>query len=799
MAVERYCIAIEGVLQGVGFRPFVYRLAQDKALSGWMANNSQGVQIEIQGEELLIREFLHELKAKKPQWAEIHNLQISSAALTATRGFTIRESMQSGNVSALVPPDLAPCDECLRDIFDPLNRRYQYPFTNCSNCGPRFSIIEHLPYDRTNTAMKQFPLCGDCQQEYENPLDRRFHAEPTACPNCGPKLQLCDPGGQMGGEMMVSQTGALEQAAQAILSGLIVAVKGVGGFHLLADATNTTAIARLREKKQRHAKPFALLYPNIETVQQHCLVSDSERDLLVSPRRPIVLLVTKDRLFADAEHDVIPGIAPNIAPGNPDLGIMLPCSPLHYLLMSRLQRPIIATSGNIAGEPICITNDQAMTRLGAIADLFLLHDRPIVRPVDDSVVRVINGVAMMLRHGRGYAPLLLRLPEAITTKTGNIKDNKKDNSRSRPQADLLAVGGQLKSTVAVARNNRVYLSQHIGDLGSRRSQSAFEQAIVDLAGFYSIEPETVIHDQHPGYTSTEWAQLSGKKCIAVQHHVAHFFSCMAEQRYAGPALGVSWDGSGYGPGGTIRGGEFLYWDGEKQLSPVATLRSFPLPGAEQAIREPRRQAAGLLYALFGDEAFTVVPALWERFSSSEKHNLARMLSRQLNSPLSSSAGRLFDAVAALLGITTINDFEGQAAMALEFIARPSDITWHFPFEILPQDDAHQSGKCLVDWKPMIMSLLKSKDKAVPLADIAAAFHNTLAHMIVAVTQKVSDCPVFLSGGVFQNRRLSETVAALLHQNNRQVYGHQRVPPNDGGLALGQIYFTRCMEDNKPCV
>ncbi len=790
MAIERCCINIEGIVQGVGFRPFVYRLAQEKSLHGWVANHPQGVSIEVQGEALLIRGFLQALRTDKPQQADIHTLDYRPIALTEDAGFTIKKSIQRESVlpeqistASLisaplisapiisVPPDTAPCQGCIDEIFDPANRRYHYPFSNCTHCGPRFSIIQSLPYDRKNTTMQPFTLCSSCQQEYENPLDRRFHAEPTACPDCGPQLQLCD----AKGNLLTPNADALQQAADAILNGQIVAVKAVGGFQLLVDATNLHAVNRLRQKKNRADKPFALVYTDIESVQQHCIVSAVEKMLLLSPQRPIVLLA-KNKTCQNP-------VASCVAPGNTDLGIMLPASPLHYLLMALIQRPVVATSGNIAGEPICIKNTEALERLDPIADLFLMHNRTIVRPVDDSIARVINGVPTLLRRSRGYAPLPLLLPCPEST------------ALSPPE--LLAVGGQMKSCVALSHRHHVYLSQHLGDLDNRHTQQAFEGAISDLSHFCGVDPTTIIHDQHPNYASTHWAQASGKKCLAVQHHIAHFFSCMAEHHHLGRAIGISWDGSGYANDGTLRGGEFFCWNGQTEIDHFASLRPFPLPGGEQAIREPRRQAAGLLYAFMGDDAFTESPVLHQQFSPSELYNLQKMLSRQLNSPICSSAGRLFDAVAALLGIATHNHFEGQAAMALEACAYPSNASWHFPFGIINNENG-QPPRQTIDWEPMIRALLDSQNMKTPREDIAAAFHNTLAQIILTVTQPFDGYPVFLAGGVFQNKRLTETVTQLLRQHGQQVYHHERVPANDAGLALGQIYYTRCLE-NSSCV
>ncbi|WP_308367351.1 MULTISPECIES: carbamoyltransferase HypF [unclassified Microbulbifer] len=757
MATERRRIDITGLVQGVGFRPFVYRLARACGLCGWVANDARGVCLEVQGEVLQIREFAQRLTAEKPPHARIHDLTSEPIPLREESGFVIRESDDSAAPSAIVLPDLAACDDCLKELFDPDNRRYRYPFTNCTHCGPRYSIVERLPYDRANTAMKYFPLCEDCRCEYADPGDRRYHAEPNACPECGPQLQLCD----RRGKTIAVRENALHQAVVAIDAGRIVALKGVGGIQLLVDASNAKAVRKLRERKQRPHKPFALLYPDIDAVHRDCDISKREELLLSAQERPIVLLSANGRSSAR--------IAMEVAPQNPNLGAMLPCSPLHHLLMESLRRPVVATSGNLAGEPICIDNDEAVDRLGNIADLFLLHDRPILRPLDDSVLRVMDERPVMLRRARGYAPLPLQLPDL-----------------SAADDDLLAVGADLKNCVALARGNIVYPGQHIGDLENRIALETFERAIDDLADFYRLEPRALLCDLHPGYASNHWAQKKKTKRIGVQHHLAHFFSCMAEHAYRGPALGVCWDGTGYGEDGTVRGGEFLHWNDGAEVKHFASLRPFPLPGGERAVREPRRSAAGLLFESLGREAFAQEP-LHNCFNNSEIKNLTRMLERNINSPRCTSVGRLFDAVATLLGLATEISFEGQAAMAVEYVAQESDTAASYPFDMEQQD-----GRWVIDWVPTVVALMEEGRKGTSIADRSAAFHNTLAQIVLSVALNIGEEHVFLSGGVFQNRRLTETAAALLRRNDFRVHCHSSIPPNDGGIALGQIYYARCM-------
>ncbi|WP_323844238.1 carbamoyltransferase HypF [Microbulbifer magnicolonia] len=757
MTTERRHLEIAGLVQGVGFRPFVYRLARDFGLCGWVSNDTRGVRLEVQGERRSILEFVQRLQTDKPAHASISSLFSEIIPLQQESDFSIRPSAAGARPSATLLPDLAPCDDCLRELFDPADRRYRYPFTNCSHCGPRFSIVERLPYDRANTSMKDFPLCAACQREYADPLDRRFHAEPNACPACGPELTLSDAQGRA----LARGDAALLQAVQAVDTGRIVALKSVGGFQLLVDAANAAAVSRLRQRKQRPHKPFALLYPDIESVQRDCHVSALEKSLLSMAERPIVLLSARPQARLR--------IARGVAPRNPDLGIMLPCSPLHYLLMAELGRPLVATSGNLSGEPICRDNREAPARLGAIADLFLWHNRPITRPLDDSVVRVIDGRETILRRARGFAPRPLALP------------------RTLGGGDMLAVGGDVKNAPAVARDNTVYLGPHIGDLEHCAALVAFEQAIADLKAFYQCAPQRVVCDLHPGYVSSRWARRQRARAIGTQHHVAHLFSCMAEHDYVGPALGICWDGTGYGADGVIRGGEFLSWDGDGRVRHVGNLRAFPLPGGEAAIRTPRRQAAGLLYTTFGSAVFAA-EYMSENFSPTERAVLARMLERRINTPLCTSGGRLFDGVAALLDPQLAVSFEGQAAMGLEFAARDSHTDRDYPFALRESGD-HWT----LDWAPMIAALLGDGARGVSAAERAAVFHNTLARMMLAVAAKAGHEHVFLSGGVFQNRRLTETAARLLRHNGFRVHCHRQVPPNDGGIALGQICYAACMD------
>lgn len=770
-AHERRCVEVSGLVQGVGFRPFVYRLARKYDLHGWVLNHTDGVRIEVQGHPSLVGEFVERLPQELPHHAEIHRLKSRRIPLQLESCFRIHQSEPGEIPSTILLPDFAPCDECVHELFEKSkesNRRYRYPFINCTQCGPRYSIIERLPYDRVNTAMRHYALCPRCQREYADPENRRFHAEPNACPECGPEITFCS----KTGAPQAAREDALQKTIAQIRAGNIIAMKGVGGFQLLVDATNPQAVARLREKKKRPHKPLALLYPDIESVRRDCIVSDLEEEQLLAQERPIVLLARS------------PGQIPivqEVAPGNPNLGIMLPASPLHYLLMDGLKHPVVATSGNLAGEPICIDNQEGLQRLGVIADGFLMHNRAVLRPLDDSIIRVMDGQPVLFRRARGFVPRPIPLPEM----------------EARDDESFLAVGADLKNTVAVSRGGNTFISQHIGDLESPIAMAHFVRSIDDLTTLSGVErakhnPTTALCDMHPGYQSSRWAHKHGLAPMRVQHHVAHFFSCMAEHGYRGPALGICWDGTGYGEDGTLRGSEFLQWMGTNQVRRVASLREFSLPGGEQAIREPRRTLAGLCHALIGPEPYAsdreIYSVLQGLFSPRELKNIETVLSRDLNVPRCSSIGRLFDAVAALLGLIETTTFEGQAAMALEFAAQGTERPTCYPIDI-----RQCGGQWLLDWSPMLKALLADRSHGTPVPELACAVHNSLAQMAVAVAKQIGEPHVFLSGGAFQNKRLLETTATLLRSASFQVHCHSKIPPNDGGIALGQIYYAQCID------
>jgi hydrogenase maturation protein HypF len=776
-------------VQGVGFRPFVFRLAAGMGLNGWVSNSPQGACLEVEGAGSQLNEFLLRLEREKPLRSFIHGLESSRLDRRGYRGFEIRPSVATGEKTALVLPDLATCPDCLREIFDPRDRRHFYPFTNCTQCGPRFSIIEGLPYDRARTSMKRFKMCPECQAEFNDPGDRRFHAQPNACPACGPSLQYWDADGRV---IALVSHDALTTAARALRDGQIVAVKGLGGFHLMVDADNEPAVRRLRERKHREEKPLALMVPSLAVARDSCQVSPLEERVLCSPEAPIVLLTRREDHSERASQS---RIAPSVAPRNPRLGVMLPSTPLHHLLLSLFGGPVVATSGNLRDEPICIDEQEALERLRGIADGFLVHDRPIVRHVDDSIVRVLLDREQVFRRARGFAPLPVMLEPAEAGGTdlravGPTSGPGQDLAASAPA--VLAVGAHLKNTVALALGPQVFVSQHIGDLETGPALAAFHRVVEDFESLYGTKPAVVAADAHPDYLSTRFALETGLPVVRVQHHYAHVLSCMAENELAPPVLGVAWDGTGYGTDGTVWGGEFLQVNATG-FERIACFRPFPLPGGEAAVREPRRVALGLLYAMCGDEAFELNHLLpLQAFLPTELSALRQMLARGLNSPLTSSAGRLFDAVASLLGLRQWTGFEGQAALELEFAAETVETNECYPSGMPPVEGDPGGGTrpLLIDWEPMIRGILDDLERGTPASEIAARFHNTLAEVIVDVARIAGTARVTLSGGCFQNALLTGHAVRRLQAGGFRPGWHQRIPPNDGGIALGQVVAAR---------
>lgn len=743
---QRVRVTLRGAVQGVGFRPFVYRLATELRLRGWVSNSPHGVILEAEGSEDAIRALLVRLQSDKPPLAFITSLEPTILLPLGYSDFQIRTSENGARPSAIVLPDIATCAECRSEIFDPGNRRYHYPFTNCTHCGPRYSIIESLPYDRARTTMKTFSMCPDCLREYEDPANRRFHAQPNACPACGPHLELWETDGQS----VAREHAALLEAVHRLREGHIMAIKGLGGFQLLVDARNEDAIRRLRQRKHREEKPFALMFPTLEQIEAHAYVSELERRALVSPEAPIVLLERR----ADST------ISSAVAPSNPYLGIMLPTTPLHHLLMAEIGAPVIATSGNLSDEPICVDEHEAVDRLRGIADGFLVHNRPILRHVDDSIVRVVLGREMVLRRARGYAPLPVRLNPA----TDRV---------------ILAVGAHLKNTIALGSDDRVVVSQHIGDLETEPTYRAFRHTITQLSELYDLKPTQVACDAHPDYHSTLYARRMEMPVTAVQHHYAHALACMSENEIAPPCLGIVWDGTGYGTDGTIWGGEFLTIK-PSGFDRSAWFRTFLLPGGDHAIREPRRSALGVLFEMYGNSVGSRTD-IQKVFSQTELDTLLRTMTAGLAVVRTSSVGRLFDAVASIVGLRYHVRFEGQAAMELEFAMHGTRSTGAYPIEI-----RQEPGGWSVDWFPTVEAILNSVQSHESVAMISARFHHALVHAAVTVARRIGIENVVLSGGCFQNRQLLEQTVRRLHEDGFRAFWHQRIPPNDGGIAYGQI-------------
>jgi len=748
--MQRLRVIIRGAVQGVGFRPFVYRLATEMKLPGWVVNSSQGVFIEVEGDSLKLGKFLERIDKEKPANAFIQSMETSYLAPAGYCEFEVRQSDGSGAKTALIMPDLATCEDCFREIFEPSDRRYRYPFTNCTNCGPRFSIIENLPYDRVNTSMKAFVMCDRCLDEYNDPSDRRFHAQPNACPICGPQLALWN----SRGKVLETREEALQGAVDAVRRGEIVAIKGLGGFHIMVDARNEEAVRRLRQLKNREEKPFAVMFPSLDSVMESCTVSALERRILLSPESPIVLVRRKESHGAAI-------VADSVAPGNPNLGVVLPYTPLHHLLMTELAFPVVATSGNRADEPICTDEHEALERLKGVAELFLVHDRPIVRHVDDSIVRLMAGRELVIRRARGYAPLPIMLKHEV------------------PSA--LAVGAHLKNTVAVSVGQQVFSSQHIGDLETEQAYDAFEHVIESLTNMYGVEAVDVVCDLHPDYISTKFAGTLGKPLLQVQHHYAHLLSCAAENEISPPFLGAAWDGTGYGTDGTIWGGEFLLVT-ETGFARAGHLRTFPLPGGERAIVEPRRAALGVLFQIFGDAALEMddIPAV-SSFSKDERNIVRKILKSGINCPITSSAGRLFDAVCSIVGKRQLARYEGQAAMELEYACDSIDESGCYPFVII--DEAERK---IIDWQQIILHVIGDLKRDQSTNVIAARFHNTMSEIIVEMAKRVGEKQVALSGGCFQNKYLTERTVRRLESEGFAPFWHQRIPANDGGISLGQI-------------
>ncbi len=739
-------IDIQGIVQGVGFRPFIARLATRFSQKGWIKNTSSGVLISIEGSPLQQQQFFDALQTELPPFSEIQSLNIAKKPLEHFEHFEILPSVTNSKIAAFSLPDIATCGECVKDIFDVESRYFRYPFTSCCSCGVRYSILEQQPYDRENTSMAEFTLCTDCEDDYQNKENRRFHAQTLACENCGVQLHFWN----AFGNVLAEKNAALKMAVEQLKAGEIVALKGIGGFQLLVDATNQNAVERLRERKKRSMKPFAMMVENFTIAQTLCEISEYEKTALQSSAAPIVLLKKREQTK----------IAESVAPQQTLFGVMLAYSPLHHLLLHDFGLPLVVTSGNRQNEPICIDNTQALENLAGIADYFLVHNRAILRPLDDSIVREINGKITVLRRARGFVPLPIQCKIPKNT---------------------LAVGGQMKNTIAITHQNQAILSQHLGDLDSEATRQQFEETLSDLQNAYAFEPLRVMHDLHPDYVSSQFATNLKIEKIAVQHHYAHALSCMAENNLSPPALGIIFDGSGLGLDETIWGGEFLSLR-ETDFERFAHFKNFALIGGAKAIQEPRRVALSLLFEIEGECVFE--KEIFD-FSKNEKALLKVALTKNLNCPKTSSVGRLFDGVASLLDLCHVNQYEGHAAMLLENCAMQSETPDFYVVEIIEN---------IVDWRPMIQTLLNDK-KTHPISYCAAKFHNTLAKICVEMAHRANQRNIVLSGGCFQNALLTKKIYAGLTKANFHVHTHQNVPPNDGGLALGQLYAANFMSDS----
>jgi hydrogenase maturation protein HypF len=763
--VLRRGVVVRGVVQGVGFRPFVYRLALEEGLAGLIGNDTDGVTIEIEGPEERVEAFVARLQSEAPPLARIDSVTVLEAEVTGEAGFRIVASEVLGRVSTGIPADTATCPDCLRELLDPADRRYRYPFLNCTNCGPRFTITRRIPYDRPQTSMAKFTMCPECQREYDDPLNRRFHAQPNACWVCGPRVWLTG----ADGIEIAADDDAVVGCIDRLVAGQIMAIKGIGGFHLSVDATNEAAVMRLRERKRRYGKPLAVMVRDLEAARRVCVLTAEEEELLMTTARPIVLARRREGC----------GIAEGVASGIPWMGVYLPYAPLQHLLFADTRvKALVMTSANLSEEPIAIDNEEARTRLGGIADAFLMHDREILQRCDDSVAAVVDGAPQLVRRARGFVPMGVALPFDAPP--------------------LLAVGGHLKNVFALARGRFAYQSQHLGDLENLIGLEFFRESLDHLMRTFEIEPQTVVHDLHPGYLSTawarEWAQERGLQTIAVQHHYAHVAGCMAEYGLTGEVIGLALDGTGYGSDGKIWGGEVLIAS-LADFERFAHLEYVPMPGGEAAIKEPWRMALGHLKAAGFDvgpsETLNLVGA-----TENEACVLARMMERGVNVPLTSSLGRLFDAVAAVMLGRRVVDYEAQAAIELEGIAVDEpDYVPGYTLELAGGDWAAREP-VRISAALLWCELVKDLRDGVSKARIAARFHAGVAAGFVraAVLARTATgvSQVALSGGCMHNRRLARLMRVKLEAEGFEVYQHRNVSPGDGGLSYGQVAVAAAM-------
>ncbi len=788
-ALQLARISVRGIVQGVGFRPFVYGLATKHGLNGWVRNTSEDVKIEVEGEPESIEQFYLELKTKAPPLARIEGIAISYHPSTGYTSFEIHNSVAEEGKYQLISPDVATCQACLSELLNPDDRRYRYPFTNCTNCGPRFTIIEDVPYDRLKTTMRYFQMCPRCQAEYDNPLDRRFHAQPNACPECGPQVELVDNQGNPVTARRAatgqSPLGAIARASQLLRNGQIVAVKGLGGFLLACDATNGRAVKKLRHRKRRSSKPFAIMVADMDEVRKHCYVSPEEEKLLTSPQSPIVLMRWKEDSCVSRE------VAPNLE----YLGVMLPYTPLHHVLLRDAELPLVMTSGNISEEPIAKDNDEALRRLSGIADYFLVHNRDIYSRYDDSVTVVERGESQLVRRARSYAPYPVHL--AFEAK------------------QVLGCGAEVKNSFCLTKDKHAFLSQHIGDMENVETLEHFDNTISLYRRLFRIQPEIIACDLHPDYLATRYARelaQSGSKLIPVQHHHAHIVSCLADNGLEAPVIGIAFDGTGLGSDGHIWGGEFLVVD-YRSFRRAGHLQYLPLPGGDAAIKRPYRIAIGYILSLLGEDTLDAVIlqnrstessegaarrtrlAFMEQVNEVEIEVIKRQIERGINSPLTSSMGRLFDAVSALIGIRGEIDYEGQAAVELEMASYKEN--WVDDKESYPYHIGEDKGTRIVRLVDLLSAIVGDLKQGTSQGRISVKFHNTVARMVNEMCRLIADTTgirqVALSGGVFQNRLLLRKTVNLLETHGFQVFTHKQVPCNDGGISLGQALVANFAE------
>jgi len=751
-------ICVRGVVQGVGFRPFVYQLASKHNLKGWVCNTSEDVKIEVEGEGKAIEQFLQALLEQAPPLSHIEDITTTHYPPANYENFEIRRSLAEEGKYQLISPDIATCQACLREILTSDDRRYRYPFTNCTNCGPRFTIIEDIPYDRPRTTMRHFQMCPECQGEYDDPLNRRFHAQPNACPRCGPSLELVDAEGNT-----VTCPDVIATTSQLLNKGKIVAIKGLGGFLLACDATNQAAIDLLRRRKRRPFKPLAIMVSSIDEVKKHCYVSNEEEKLLTSAHSPIVLMRWK------ADSSVSQAVAPNLK----YLGVMLPYTPLHHVLLRETGLPLVMTSGNLSEEPIAKDNDEAIRRLSGITDYFMVHNRDIYARYDDSVTMVERGVTQLVRRARGYAPYPIHLGFS--------------------SQQILGCGAELKNTFCLTRDEYAFVSQHIGDMENLETMEHFKDTISLYETLFRIEPKVIAHDLHPEYLSTKYAQElaseSGDiRLVPVQHHHAHIVSCMADNGVDTPVIGVAFDGTGFGSDGNIWGGEFLVADYQR-FTRMGHLEYLPLPGGTLAINKPYRIAAGYLRSLLGEDALNQDLPFLRGVDAVEVDVIKKQVERRINSPLTSSCGRLFDAISALIGVRGEIEYEAQAAIELEMTAYDEiNETGCYPFSIAEQD-----GLSIVKLRDLFSAIIYDLQSGATKAAISVKFHNTIARMVNELCQLIlaqtGITQVVLSGGVFQNRLLLRKTVSLLEASGFTLFTHQQVPCNDGGISVGQAVIA----------